>query len=49
MHQRWSTLIADQRNIKVKYLQNGEENWTKKYIYLILTPSISRHISFVLI
>jgi len=23
------TLIADQRNFKSKYLQNGEENWTK--------------------
>jgi len=25
MHQ---PLIADQRNFKAKYLQNGEENWT---------------------
>jgi len=23
------TLIADQRNFRAKYLQNGEENWTK--------------------
>jgi len=23
-------LIADQRYFKAKYLQNGEENWTKK-------------------
>jgi len=23
-------LLADQRNFKTKYLQNGEENWTKK-------------------
>jgi len=34
-------LIADQRNFKAKYLQNGEENCSKKYIYLILVPSIS--------
>jgi len=43
------TLIADQRNFKAKCLQNGDENWTKKYIYLILAPSISCHISFMLI
>jgi len=33
MHQRSNvhpTLIADQRIFKAKYLQNGEENWTKK-------------------
>jgi len=23
-------LMADQRNFRAKYLQNGEENWTKK-------------------
>jgi len=23
-------LIADQCNFRAKYLQNGEENWTKK-------------------
>jgi len=24
-------LIADRRTFKAKYLQNSEENWTKKY------------------
>jgi len=24
------TLISDQRNFRAKYLQNVEENWTKK-------------------
>jgi len=36
-----TTLIADQRNFTAKSSQNGEENWTKKYIYLILAPSKS--------
>jgi len=29
------SLIADQRNFKVKYLQNGEENLSKKYIKIM--------------
>jgi len=38
------SLIADQRNFRAKYLQNCDENWTKKYMYLILALSISRYI-----
>jgi len=38
------TLIAAQRNFKAEYLQNDEENWTKKLMYFISAPSISRHI-----
>jgi len=34
-------LIADQRNFRAKYLQNGKKNGTKKYIYLILAASTS--------
>jgi len=29
------TLIADQRNCNDKYLQNGEENWSKSTSMLI--------------
>jgi len=30
MHNVDQNLIADQRDFRAKYLQNGEENWTTK-------------------